>query len=160
MERKQRLLRTQRDRHGHRHDHPPAARRPWAWAAAGGAAALGAGAAAYLFNNSPHVPGTYPACFLLTLTGFYCPACGGTRAAYDLMHGDVAGSFAMNPLVPLAVIATALLLARIAYRRLRPSSNSGQRKPLSMWWPIGIGIAVLVFGVLRNVPGLEWLAPA
>ena len=49
---------------------------------------LGAGVlGSYLYAHDPHQPGAYPACVLHALTGLYCPGCGGTRAAYDLVHG-------------------------------------------------------------------------
>src|SRR5450759_4305095 len=32
----------------------------------------------------PNVAGHYPVCLSLTLTGTYCPLCGGLRAVHDL----------------------------------------------------------------------------
>jgi hypothetical protein len=77
-----------------------ASTRPRLWWAVAGAAA-GAGGLAWLATHDPNTPGHYPACFLLSTTGYYCPACGGTRATYDLLHGDVAGAFARHPVVPV-----------------------------------------------------------
>jgi hypothetical protein len=37
-------------------------------------------------------------CVLRTLTGIPCPFCGGTTAAVQLGHGDVAGAVAASPL--------------------------------------------------------------
>jgi hypothetical protein len=28
------------------------------------------------------------------------------------------------------------------------------------WLPVALGVATLVFGVLRNIPGWDWLSPA
>lgn len=42
------------------------------------------------------------ACVLHTLTGLYCPGCGGTRAIMFLLHGDFLRSFLYHPLVPYA----------------------------------------------------------
>ena len=48
-----------------------------------------------------------PACTLYSLTGLYCPGCGGTRSVYFLLHGDVWRSFVYYPLVPLAAAFSA-----------------------------------------------------
>lgn len=125
----------------------------WLW---GGAAALVAGGAAYLGTHDPHVPGAYPPCVLLSITGFYCPACGGTRAAYDLLHGDVAGAFARNPAVPVLLVLTVVGLGVRVWRR-----RSGREvRPVSVWVPVAIALALLVFGILRNLPGWDFLSPA
>ena len=133
--------------------------RPLLWTTAGVGAALTTGATAYLLSHDPHVAGSYPSCLLLTTTGLYCPACGGTRAVYDLLHGDVAGAFARNPLVPVLLALTVVLLGRAAWRRRGSAAARPGRRPMSVWVPVGIGVAVLVFGVLRNVPGWTWLSP-
>lgn len=40
------------------------------------------------------------------------PFCGGTRATYVLVRGDVLGAWSWNPLVPLLTAATAVLVVR------------------------------------------------
>lgn len=45
-----------------------------------------------------------PACHFKVLTGMPCPTCGTTRAAVALLHGDVIGALASNPLAALAGI--------------------------------------------------------
>ena len=40
-----------------------------------------------------------PPCSLHTMTGLYCPGCGGTRACYALMQGQVLKSVLAHPLV-------------------------------------------------------------
>lgn len=44
-------------------------------------------------------------CMLKAVTGIPCPTCGGTRALAHLAHFDVAGAFALNPLVTLGFAA-------------------------------------------------------
>lgn len=39
-----------------------------------------------------------PHCAFHSLTGFPCPTCGATRAAWQFLHGHFATSFAFNPL--------------------------------------------------------------
>ncbi len=127
--------------------------RQW-WAAAG---VVGAGSLAWLATHDPNQPGHYPGCFLLQTTGLYCPACGGTRATYDLLHGDVAGAFARHPLVPPMYLAVALYLA---YRVVRARQGRPVRLHVAGWVPVAVVVAVFAFGVLRNVPGWTWLSPA
>ncbi len=130
--------------------------RPRLWWAVAGAAA-GAGGLAWLATHDPNTPGHYPACFLLSTTGYYCPACGGTRATYDLLHGDVAGAFARHPVVPVLYVALGLV---VVYYLLRRRFERLPALVVPTWvWPVA-GAAVLVFGVLRNLPGLEILSPA
>ncbi|QIM21950.1 DUF2752 domain-containing protein [Phycicoccus sp. HDW14] len=127
--------------------------RVW-WAAAGVAAA---GSLAWLATHDPNQPGHYPTCLLLQATGYYCPACGGTRATYDLLHGDVAGAFARHPLVPPLYLAVA---AYVLYRVVRARQGRVVRTTIPNWLPVAIGVAVIAFGVLRNLPGWEFLSPA
>lgn len=78
--------------------------------------ALGVGAlgAVYLWHTNPHQPGQLLLpCPFKWATGLLCPACGGTRMAYDLMHGDVLAAFHDNAvLLVLGVPAAGYLLAR------------------------------------------------
>lgn len=112
---------------------------------------------AYLSTHDPHVAGSYPPCLLYTLTGLYCPACGGTRATFDLLHGDVGGAFARNPAVPFLLVA---VLAWVTYRFAFRRRHGTAAPAVPAWVPVGLGAAALVFGVLRNVPGWDWLSPA
>ncbi|MGW2410616.1 DUF2752 domain-containing protein [Streptomyces tubercidicus] len=61
---------------------------------------VGAAAAVYLWHTDPHQPGQLliPCPFKWT-TGLLCPLCGGTRMAYDLMHGEVMTAFHDNALL-------------------------------------------------------------
>jgi hypothetical protein len=47
---------------------------------------------------APRLPG----CVFRSLTGIPCPGCGSTRAATAMLQGDLAASFASNPLAALA----------------------------------------------------------
>lgn len=65
----------------------------------GGAVALHLGAAAFFASHDPYATTIFPECPVLAFTGFRCPGCGGTRAAFSLVHGDLASAIRMNPLV-------------------------------------------------------------
>ncbi|WP_176762411.1 DUF2752 domain-containing protein [Eubacterium oxidoreducens] len=43
-------------------------------------------------------------CLFHTLTGYYCPGCGGTRAVIAFFHGRFIQSFFYHPVVPLFFI--------------------------------------------------------
>jgi hypothetical protein len=111
--------------------------------------ALGAAAAAYLYRTDPHQPGhLLPACPFRVLTGWQCPACGGTRLVYDLMHGDVARAWRDNALLLVLAPWLLWLLARWALAGWR-----GQRFRVVLP-PYGAGLVLLTaltWGVLRNL---------
>jgi len=115
-----------------------------------------AAATVLLAVRDPHVTGSYGVCPLFTLTGLWCPACGGLRATHDLARGDLAGAWSMNALWVLLVPVVAVLWGRWLVRARR-----GERAaPAPAWAAWVLLAAVLGFGVLRNVPALApWLAP-
>ena len=43
-----------------------------------------------------------PACVFYSMTGFYCPGCGGTRSVYALLHGNIIKSLYYHPFVVYA----------------------------------------------------------
>jgi hypothetical protein len=61
------------------------------WAAPVAVAACFAGAASYVWIADPTHPGAsdIPTCIIKLTTGLDCPGCGGTRAFYYLLHGNV-----------------------------------------------------------------------
>lgn len=111
---------------------------------------------AYIGSVSPYSAGGYPVCPIYALTGLYCPGCGTARCLHSLVNGDVGAAFARNPLIPIVVVALAVMFVRWVVLRWR-----GERFTFDPpnWLPITLGIGVLLFGVLRNVPGFELLGP-
>ncbi len=106
--------------------------------------------------RDPHVPGSYGFCPVHALTGGWCPFCGALRATHDLLRGDLAGAWSMNPLWVLGLPALAAAWLRWTLRGGDPAAN----RPGRAWpaWSV-VGV-VMAFGVLRNVPALApWLAP-
>ena len=75
-------------------------------------AALAAVAGFWLLRTfDPNAAGNpFPACMFRAFTGWYCIGCGMTRALHALVHGDIAGAFAMNPLAMLVLPLIPLML--------------------------------------------------
>lgn len=120
-------------------------------------AGLLVGAVLFLFD--PTRSAIYPLCLFHKLTGLNCPGCGSLRALHHLTHGDFAAAFFCNPLLIIALMVMVLALA------LRLAGQHGSRvrasiftRPATVW---AICAIVIVFGVLRNVPGpaFAWMSP-
>lgn len=117
--------------------------------------AIGAAGLVLLYRVSPYDGGFIP-CPLYALTGLYCPGCGSARSTHELLHGNIDTAFAMNPLWPVALVALVALWVVWVVRRWRGESL---RWGPPSWLPLSVGGVVLLFAVLRNIPGLDWLGP-
>lgn len=66
-------------------------------------------------------------CFFHSLTGYYCPGCGGTRASYAFLHGHFIRSFMLHPIIDYAfVILLIYIILWIKYkidRKYRPTEK-------------------------------------
>jgi hypothetical protein len=119
-----------------------------------GVTILGTGAVVFFFNPSTH--GFYPVCLFHALTGLNCPGCGMTRALYALLHGDLRLALKDNVLFVLTLAALAIWSARSIFRKLKNQPVSFNVPPKFLWTFLAIAV---VFAVLRNLPGFEWLSP-
>ena len=113
--------------------------------------ALHAGAYAFFAGRDPYAETIFPPCIILHLFGVQCPGCGGTRAMYSLLHGDVVTSIAMNPIVVAGYLAVAISLVGIAFGR-----RGGERIARGLYWlAAATAIGATVWStVIRNlIPG-------
>ncbi|WP_262348290.1 DUF2752 domain-containing protein [Cellulosimicrobium cellulans] len=115
----------------------------------GGAAVTALG----LVLVDPHEPGSWGVCPLYALTGLYCAGCGGLRATHDLLVGDLAGAWAMNPLWVLLVPVLLALWLRWLVRALRTGRRAAA--PPS-WVAVTVAAVLVLYSVARNVPA--WAA--
>jgi hypothetical protein len=124
------------------------------------AAGLALAATALVAAVDPGVPGRYPVCPSLALTGLYCPLCGGLRAVHALTRLDVAASIAWNAIaIPLILLAVWFWIVWIR-RAWRGETAPGRWRPIVPRWAVWVVCLVgLAFGVARNLPGGEFLAP-
>lgn len=112
---------------------------------AGGAVVV----AAALLLVDPHEPGSWGVCPVYALTGLFCAGCGVLRGTRDLLVGDLAGAWAMNPLWVLVVP----LLAAVWLRSLVRALRTGRAPGAPPAWVALAGAAVVVgYSVARNVP--------
>lgn len=89
-------------------------------------------------------------CLMHRTTGLWCPLCGGTRATAALVHGDLATALGYNPFA-LAVEAVAVMVVlRWLLRRLQ----GRQHHFLTGWEAGGLVVALGVFFIVRNLPGM------
>jgi hypothetical protein len=123
------------------------------WAAPLAVLVCFAGGLVYVFGSNPTGQDAFssPTCLVKLTTGFDCPGCGGTRAAYFLIHGNLPAA-ARSHL--MAVFAAPFLL----YMYLAWSFNlmtRGRRLPMLRLSPLTISIFLIawaVFSILRNLP--------
>jgi len=97
-----------------------------------------------------------PPCPFHALTGLWCPFCGGTRAVWAAVHGHFGLMMHANALLPVMALAAAwgwvtwLGKATGWWRCPYPSTRA------VAWAFAGL---LITFTVLRNLPGLSFLAP-
>ena len=123
--------------------------------ALGGLAVVGGLAMFRWFDPAQHP--FFPRCTFHALTGLECPGCGGQRAMYHLLHGEINAAFHANALLVLlfpigAWLSLRYMLARYAGRTL-PALFLNR---IWLWLLIA---ALVVFGIVRNLSGFEWLRP-
>lgn len=138
------------------------AKSPWLWSEKLWLALVWTGVAAgfaYCYLIDPASTSLGIPCPFHAATGYYCPGCGSTRALHQLVHGNLAGAFAFNPLA-------VLVLPYLGYSLLSYTSLVLRRKPLPgylapAWQTWAFLAVVLAYWVLRNVPvyPFSWLAP-
>lgn len=125
-------------------------RMPWAGPAA--VAVCFAGAASYVLVSNPTDGGAadIPTCLVKLTTGFDCPGCGGTRAFYYLMHGNIPEAARHHAMAVFAAPFLVWLYLAWAVKKM-----SGKQLPTPAIGPKTISIflgAWAAFMVLRNLP--------
>lgn len=117
---------------------------------------LGAATLALALRD-PHVQGSWGLCPSAAM-GLSCPGCGGLRAVNDLTHGDVAAAASSNLAFIIAAPFIVLGLAVWALDRWTGRQRAVPPRLVTGGF-IALGVGLLVFTVLRNLPAGSWLAP-
>jgi hypothetical protein len=113
-----------------------------------GEAAVAAAGVAYLLAVDPHDPRAWaPFCPVKAVTSLDCPACGGLRLAYDLLHGDVRAAVYDNIFL---LVASPLLVYQLSrhWRAVR----AGKRHEVPRAVAYGLAGAALGWMAVRNLP--------
>ena len=91
-------------------------------------------------------------CVFHELTGLYCPGCGITRLLFSLLELNFFQAFRSNPLVFILLILIILyLILKLILKRF----NINLTIPNYIYY--FLLIIVILFGILRNIPGFEFL---
>jgi hypothetical protein len=123
-------------------------------------AALGA-AGVYTALNDPAAKGAhFPGCAFHAFTGLWCPGCGLTRGAHQLLTGHPMAALGYNIFVPLALAGIVFAWwnwTRAAWGRRELVYPHWVRRAISTAVPA----LLVVYGVLRNIPAAPFrsLAP-
>jgi len=104
-----------------------------------------------LFLHDPEHSTHFLPCPFHWLTGWYCPGCGSQRAIHDLLHGRFEEAFGHNAAL---VCALPLLGLQWAVSCLTGRSPAHDNRVVLAW-----AVGLVAWGVVRNLPGLEALAP-
>jgi hypothetical protein len=123
------------------------------WLAPTAMAVCMAGAVGYTLATNPADAdaGAAPTCLLKYTTGFVCPGCGGTRAAWFLLHGDIPDAARHHAVFVFAV--PFLLYMYFAWALKRVFRWNVPQLTLS---PGVIGAFIAVWGVFSVVRNLPW----
>ncbi|WFE19358.1 DUF2752 domain-containing protein [Solwaraspora sp. WMMD937] len=91
-----------------------------------------------------------PSCLLKLTTGLDCPGCGGTRAVWYLLNGDLGAAARHHLLVVFAVpFLLYVYLAWVGQQLFRWRLPQLSLSPTAVGWSLGVWLA---FSVLRNLP--------
>ena len=93
-----------------------------------------------------------PLCPFHSISGAWCPLCGGLRAVASLAHGDIPAALHDNILV-VAAIPVAITMWLLAILRPQLPIRLDKRA-----W-LGVITLAVVFTVVRNVPAGAFLHP-
>lgn len=91
-------------------------------------------------------------CTFHDITGFLCPGCGGQRAFYNLLHGNILLALRYNILItvlfPLLLVCYFIITQTYIVKSLR------FQKYLSLkpWHAYAILTVLFLFFILRNIP--------
>lgn len=88
-------------------------------------------------------------CAFLSATHMYCPGCGGTRALFSLLGGDIPASLVYNPSVVLGALIIIYYEVTVV---MTIFSRKGRVYYYRNPWPVYVYIAViLVYAVVRDI---------
>jgi Protein of unknown function (DUF2752) len=109
----------------------------------------------YVGLDDPTAGGGFLPCPFRTLTGWWCPGCGLTRATHHLLHGDLAQAFRFNAFV--VVILAGLLATWLVWLLHCAGRRLAWVRTIPVWAQCASVAALVLFAVVRNLPGVTGL---
>lgn len=100
-------------------------------------------------------------CLFHTLTGLYCPGCGGTRAVRSLLRGDLRMSAQYHPLVLYVIFVVLLeIILRTAPGKRKRSMNREKRYRIFILTGVALVAANWIFkNYMLVFRGVDLLPP-
>ncbi|WP_097003461.1 MULTISPECIES: DUF2752 domain-containing protein [Lacrimispora] len=100
-------------------------------------------------------------CIFHSLTGLYCPGCGGTRAVRTLLQGDLRMSVQYHPLVLYTVLVfIAEITIRLVSKKRKHPFDHGKRERILVLMGAAIVIINWIFkNYMLVVKGIDLLPP-
>ncbi|GLZ75602.1 hypothetical protein Afil01_04090 [Actinorhabdospora filicis] len=107
-----------------------------------------------LANNPTDDQPDLGACAFKLVTGFDCPGCGGTRALWYLLHGDLPEAARYHAIAVFAAPFIVYMYLSWAWRTWFP--NARLKLPKLAFGPNTISVFLAVWGVFWVVRNLPW----
>lgn len=91
-----------------------------------------------------------PPCVFYTITGYYCPGCGCTRAVYALFRGHIITSFQFNAFIPyVAIVGGWFMLSQTLQRVSRNRIKIGLHfRPIYAYLAVAV---LLINWIAKNL---------
>ena len=96
-------------------------------------------------------------CIFRTFWDIFCPGCGVSRMFVSLSQLDILAAFGYNPFI-FCLLPIGITLG-VRYSVSYVKSGRRHLDKLETAALVIVLILAVIFGVLRNIPGLEFLAP-
>ncbi|MGV8017998.1 MAG: DUF2752 domain-containing protein [Ignavibacteria bacterium] len=104
---------------------------------------------AVLYFWNPSTDRYYPQCLFYTVTGYYCPGCGGLRGTHELLHLEFFQAFHFNPFV--FVTTPLIFYSALYYAYFLLTGRDLPAVPYNKYVITTAAILTLAFWVARNV---------
>jgi hypothetical protein len=106
--------------------------------------------AGLLYRIDPASSSFYPPCLFHAFTKLHCPGCGSLRAIHQLLHGNIAAAFCLNPLTVSLNPFFGYAFLSYVVRMINGNGLPTIFIPAIWIWAF-LGFVIL-FAFLRNIP--------
>lgn len=94
-------------------------------------------------------------CVFHRITGLQCPGCGSTRMLSAILRLDLKGAYDANPFL---LVTSPFLAFEVIYEFILPHDNLRFKRVNNVLLIIYCA-ALIIFGILRNLPALRAIIP-